>query len=54
MCFPKNRGYIEIKELTKKNYFGEISFFANIPRCASVKARNFINLFRLTRKSFLE
>ncbi|CAD8091652.1 unnamed protein product [Paramecium primaurelia] len=54
VCFPKSKGVIELIELSKKQYFGEISFFGNIPRCASVKARNFINLFRLSRKSFLE
>ncbi|CAD8181113.1 unnamed protein product [Paramecium pentaurelia] len=54
ICFPKTKGIIDIQELTKKQYFGEISFFANVPRCASVKARNFINIFRLSRKAFLE
>ncbi|CAD8171846.1 unnamed protein product [Paramecium octaurelia] len=54
VCFPKSKGINELVELSKKQYFGEISFFGNVPRCASVKARNFINLFRLSRKSFLE
>ncbi|CAD8128335.1 unnamed protein product [Paramecium sonneborni] len=54
VCIPKTKGIIELMELSKKQYFGEISFFGNVPRCASVKARNFINLFRLSRKSFLE
>ncbi|CAD8096093.1 unnamed protein product [Paramecium sonneborni] len=54
ICLPKTKGIIDIHELTKKQYFGEISFFANVPRCASVKARNFINIFRLSRKHFIE
>ncbi|CAD8200826.1 unnamed protein product [Paramecium octaurelia] len=54
ICYPKTKGFNDIVELTKKQYFGEISFFANVPRCASAKARNFINLFRLSRKAFLE
>ncbi|CAD8116991.1 unnamed protein product [Paramecium sonneborni] len=41
-------------ELKKKEYFGEIGFFANVPRCSTIVATNFINLLTLCRSKFLQ
>ncbi|CAD8084238.1 unnamed protein product [Paramecium sonneborni] len=41
-------------ELKKKEYFGEIAFFANVPRCSTIVATNFINLLTLSRNQFLQ
>ncbi|CAD8093500.1 unnamed protein product [Paramecium primaurelia] len=41
-------------ELKKKDYFGEIGFIANVPRCSTIIATNFINLLTLCRSKFLQ
>ena len=38
-----------IKELRENDYFGEISFFTENPRCASVKCIDFLDVLSLTR-----
>eukprot|EP00359_Climacostomum_virens_P002321 CAMPEP_0204913994 /NCGR_PEP_ID=MMETSP1397-20131031/11860_1 /ASSEMBLY_ACC=CAM_ASM_000891 /TAXON_ID=49980 /ORGANISM="Climacostomum Climacostomum virens, Strain Stock W-24" /LENGTH=715 /DNA_ID=CAMNT_0052085379 /DNA_START=31 /DNA_END=2178 /DNA_ORIENTATION=- len=36
------------KEITKGKYFGEIGFFANKPRCASVRCLDFVDILALS------
>jgi len=36
------------------DYFGEISFFTELPRSASVKARDFTNVVYLDRDIYLD
>jgi hypothetical protein len=40
------------KELSEKEYFGEISFFTNNPRCASAHSIDFVDVLSLTRANF--
>ena len=43
-----------IHELRQDDYFGEISFFSDNRRCATVKARSFTETLMLPREEFLE
>eukprot|EP00347_Sterkiella_histriomuscorum_P010994 403374152 len=40
-------------DLEKEKYFGEISFFTELPRQATIKARDFTEVLILTREDFL-
>jgi hypothetical protein len=42
------------KHLTDKAIFGEIAFFSNLPRTASVRSLNFTELFSLKRSMMIE
>ena len=42
-----------IIDLIQDQYFGEISFFSDIPRQATVKARDFCEMLVLRRDDFL-
>lgn len=39
------------KTLSDREFFGEIAFFTEAPRCASVKALNFVDMLSLKRSS---
>lgn len=43
-----------ITELKKDDYFGEIGFFSDLPRQASIKAKDYTECVSLDRTGFLE
>ena len=48
----KTHSYLE--DLIRDEYFGEIGFFSDSPRCATVKSRDFTELFVIDSDTFLE
>jgi CRP-like cAMP-binding protein len=43
-----------IKELIKDDYFGEIAFFSDMMRQATIKSRDYTDLLILSRGAFLK
>lgn len=48
------RTHTYLDDLIRDEYFGEIGFFTDQPRCATMKSRDFIELFELSSEVFLE
>lgn len=42
-----------IKELIKDDYFGEIGFFSDLKRQATIKSRDYTDVMILSKTSFL-
>ena len=43
-----------IKELIKDDYFGEISFFSDLPRQATIKSRDYTDVHILSKETFFD
>ena len=43
-----------IIDLIKGDYFGEIGFFSEMPRCLSCKSREYTELYCISNKDFLK
>ena len=43
-----------ITELRKDGYFGEISFFSDLPRQATLKSRDYTDVLTLSKQDFLD
>ena len=41
-----------IKELIKDDYFGEIAFFSDLPRQATIKSRDYTDVHILSKEVF--
>lgn len=48
------RTHSYLDDLIREEYFGEIGFFSDNPRCATIKSRDFTELFVLDADTFLE
>lgn len=42
-----------INELRKDDYFGEVSFFSDLPRQATIKSRDYTDVLTISKQDFL-
>lgn len=53
VCVLHRKTHTYLDDLTEDDYFGELSFFTEMPRTTSVKSRDFTNVIYLDRASYL-
>lgn len=53
MVYHKKSG-IDLKALSKKEFFGEYAFFTNRDRTASVRSEDFSEIVTIEKKKFLQ